>query len=164
MTSFICRTGATALILTIALTVNACSSTKGTPAVDAKQASDQMQSLVRDTMKAAGGEWKSTSNGPAADPCTMPDGNEGVWFSWNQIADGTSNPAAVTERVDRTWRDQGLATQDHKYKRADGETLHRVGSAEREVDSIQFNATTDQMSINVQSLCGAGNVDEFPVP
>lgn len=164
MTSFIRRTAIAALIMATACSVTACSSTKGTPTVDAKQASEQMQSLVRDTMDVAGGKWTSTSNGPAPDPCTTPDGGEGVWFSWDQDADGVRDPEAVMQRVDRAWRDHGLTTKTQSVKRADGETLHRVGSAGLDVDSIQFNATTAGMSINVQSLCGAGSVNDFPVP
>jgi hypothetical protein len=152
---------ASLLLLTIALTVSACTSTNRAPTVDAEHASEQMQSLVRDTMNAAGGEWASASDGPAGDACTTPDGGEGVWFSWDQDADGPSDPQAVMQRVDRVWRDKGLATTTQSVKRADGRTLHRVGSAGLDVDSIQFNATTGRMSINVQSLCGAGNIDDF---
>lgn len=161
MTPFTRDTATAALIVAIACFIAACSSTKGPPPVDAERASEQMQSLVRDTMEAAGGHWTSTSNGSAADPCTTPEGDEGVWFSWDQDADGVSDPKAVMLRVDRAWRDRGLPTTTQSVKRADGETLHRVGSTEHEVDSIQFNAITDRMSINVQSLCGAGIVDDF---
>jgi hypothetical protein len=112
-------------------------------------------------MKAAGGEWTSASDGPASDACTMPDGGEGVWFSWDQDADGPANPQVVMKRVDRAWRDEGLTTRTQSVKRADGRILHRVGSTGRDVDSIQFNATTDHMSINVLSLCGKGNIDDF---
>ena len=161
MTSFIRGAATAALIMAIAASIAACSSTKGSPPVDVKQASEQMQSLVRDTMNVARGQWTSTSNGPSADPCTTPDGDEGVWFSWDHDADGVSNPEAVMQRVDRAWRDHGLATTTQSVERAGGETLHRVGSAGHDVDSIQFNATTGGMSINVQSLCGAGDFDDF---
>jgi hypothetical protein len=155
------RARAVVLILTVALTVSACASTNRASTVDAEHASEQMQSLVRDTMKAAGGEWTSASDGPAADACTTPDGGEGVWFSWDQDAEGPGDPQVVMQRVDRAWRDKGLATRTQSVKRADGITLHRVGSGGRDVDSIQFNATTGRMSINVQSLCGTGNIDDF---
>ncbi|MFZ6993470.1 hypothetical protein ACO0E1_16405 [Curtobacterium sp. RRHDQ66] len=161
MTSFIRGRAIAALIMAITCSVAACSSTKETAALDATQASEQMQSLVRDTMNVARGQWTSTSNGPTADPCTTPDGDEGVWFSWDQDADGVSDPEAVMQGVDRAWRDHGLATTTQSVERADGETLHRVGSAGHDVDSIQFNATTGGMSINVRSLCGTGNVDDF---
>jgi len=161
MTSHIRRATTAALILTVAFAASACTTTKGTSTLDAKHASEQMQSLVRDTMEVAGGKWTSASNGPAADPCTTPDGGKGVWFSWDQDAAGPSDPEAVMQRVDRAWRDKGLATRTQSVKRADGLTLHRVGSAGREVDSIQFNATTGRMSINVESLCGSGDVDDF---
>jgi hypothetical protein len=161
MTSHLRRAQTAALILAVALTVSACTSTGRAPTVDAEHASKQMQSLVRDTMHAAGGEWTSASDGPAGDACTTPDGGEGVWFSWDQDADGPSDPEAVMHHVDRVWRDKGLATTTQSVKRADGRTLHRVGSAGRDVDSIQFNATTGRMSINVQSLCGTGTIDDF---
>jgi hypothetical protein len=155
------RARTAAVILAVAFTVSACTSTNRASTVDAEHASEQMQSLVRDTMKAAGGEWTSASDGPASDACTMPDGGEGVWFSWDQDADGPADPQVVMQRVDRAWRNEGLATRTQSVKRADGITLHRVGSAGRDVDSIQFNATTGHMSINVQSLCGTGNIDDF---
>ena len=161
MTSHLRRAQTAALILTVALTVSACASMNGAPTVDAEHASEQMQSLVRDTMRAAGGEWTSASDGPAGDACTTPDGGEGVWFSWDQDADGPSDPQAVMHHVDRVWRDKGLATRTQSVQRADGRTLHRVSSAGRDVDSIQLNATTGHMSINVQSLCGTGNIDDF---
>jgi hypothetical protein len=161
MTPFTRGTATAALIVAIACFIAACSSTKEAPALDAERASEQMQSFVRDTMDTARGQWTSTSNGPAADPCTTPEGDEGVWFSWDQDADGVSDLEAVMLRVDRAWRDQGLPTTTQSVKRADGETLHRVGSSGHDVDSIQFNATSGGMSINVRSLCGAGNVNDF---
>jgi len=149
-----------ALILTIALTATACTPTQG-GSLNAQQASDQMQSLVKDTMKVAGGRWTSTSDGPSPDSCSTPSGEEGVTFSWDQIADGVEDPKAAMERVDGAWRDKGLATNTQSVKRADGEILHRVGSVDRDVDTILFSATTDRMTIEVQSLCGTGNVDDF---
>jgi hypothetical protein len=152
---------ASSLVLALALTISACTSTNRVPTVDAQRASEQMQSLVRDTMTAAGGEWTSASDGPAGDACTTSDGREGVRFSWDQDADGPGDPWAVMQRVEQAWRNKGLATKTQSVKRADGRTLHRVASAGRDVDSIQFNATTGSMSINVQSLCGTGNLDDF---
>jgi len=99
MTSCIRRAQTAALILAVALTVSACSSTDRAPMVDAEHASEQMQSLIRDTMNAAGGKWTSASVGPAGEACTTPDGGEGVWFSWDQDADGPSDPQAVMQRV-----------------------------------------------------------------
>jgi hypothetical protein len=93
---------ASLLLLTVALAVSACSSMNRAPTVDAEHTSEQTQSLVRDTMDAAGGEWTSASDGPAADACTTPDGGEGVWFSWDQDADGPSDPQVVMQRVDRS--------------------------------------------------------------
>jgi hypothetical protein len=121
------------LILTVALAVSACTTT-----ADAKHASERVQSLVRDTMNAACGEWTSTSIGPAGDPRAKPDGGRGVWFSWGQDAAGPSDRKEVMQRA---WRDEGLASQTQSVRRVDGRTLHRVASARRKVNSIQFNAT-----------------------
>lgn len=120
-------------ILTVALAVSACTTT-----ADANHASERVQSLVRDTIDAAGGAWTSTSNGPATDPCTKPDGGRGVWFSWDQDAAGPSDREEVMQHA---WRDEGLATKTESVGRVDGKTLHRVASARRDVNSIQFNAT-----------------------
>lgn len=156
------RARAAALVLMACLAVSGCARMAEPPdSLTAERASDQMQGLVRETMRVAGGEWTSASDGPAPDPCTTSIGGEGVSFSWDQDADGPSDPAAVMRRVDRAWRNEGFTTRTQSVERADGETLHRVGSGGRDVDSIQFNATTDHMSINVQSLCGAGDVDDF---
>ncbi|WP_420364289.1 hypothetical protein AAEP80_09935 [Curtobacterium sp. L3-7] len=152
--------GSAALILTLAVTATACTSTPG-GSLNAKQASERMQTLVRDTMKVAGGEWTSASNGPAPDPCSTPAGEDGVTFSWDQTAPGVDDPKAVMERVDQAWRDGGLTTNTQSVKRGDGKILHRVGSTGKDVDSILFAATTSRMTIEVQSLCGEGNVDDF---
>ncbi|OIH92834.1 hypothetical protein BIU90_10095 [Curtobacterium sp. MCBA15_001] len=146
------------LVVATALAVQGCTATQGPKPLSGETAQEQMQSLVRDTMKTAGGEWTSASNGPAADPCSLQNGSEGVWFSWDQDADGPSDPEAVMHRVDQAWQDRGLTTTTQSVERTDGKTLHRVGSGGREVDSIEFNATTSRMSINVQSLCGTGSV------
>jgi len=150
-----------ALILTIALVATGCTTTKKEPLLDAQQASDQMQSLVRDTMDVAGNKWTSMSDGPSPDECTTPDGTRGVSFSWDQLAEGVDDPRAVMERVNQAWQDKGLATRTQSVKRADGKILHRVGSQDKVVDAIQFSATTSRMTIAVQSLCGTGNVDNF---
>ncbi len=152
--------GSAALILTLAVTATACTSTPG-DSLNAKQASERMQSLVRDTMKVAGGEWTSASNGPAPDPCSTPAGKDGVTFSWDQTAAGVDDPQAVMERVDQAWRDGGLRTNTRSVKRGDGKILHRVGSTGKDVDSILFAATTSRVTIEVQSLCGEGKVDDF---
>jgi len=154
---------ASALALMIALATIACASAAERSPLVAEQAADRMQSLVRNTMRAAGGDWTSTSDGLAADPCTTPDGRGGVWFSWDQDADGPTDPSAVAHSVDRAWRSEGLATTTQNVKRADGETLYRVGASGSDVESIQFNATTSHMSINVQSRCGVGDLDDFTV-
>lgn len=152
--------GSAALILTLAVTATACTSTPG-GSLNAKQASERMQSLVRDTMKVAGGEWTSASNGPAPDPCSTPDDKDGVTFSWDQTAAGVDDPKAVMERVDQAWRDGGLTTNTQSVKRGDGKILHRVRSTGKDVDSILFATTTSRMTIEVQSLCGEGKVDDF---
>ncbi|MFZ6993471.1 hypothetical protein ACO0E1_16410 [Curtobacterium sp. RRHDQ66] len=152
--------GAAALILTLAVTATACTSTPG-GSLNAKQVSGRMQTLVRDTMKVAGGEWTSASDGPAPDPCSTPAGEDGVTFSRDQTAPGVDDPKAVMERVDQAWRDEGLPTNTHSVERGDGKILHRVGSTGKDVDSILFAATTSRMTIEVQSLCGEGNVDDF---
>lgn len=110
---------ACALALTIALATTACASAAEPSTLVAEQAADRMQSLVRDTMRAAGGEWTSTTDGPAADPCTTPDGRGGVWFSWDQDADGPTDPSAVAHSVDRAWRSEGLATTTHNQPHVD---------------------------------------------
>jgi len=147
----------------IALAVTGCTRATSAPVLTATQASKQMQSLVRDTMAAAGGKWTSTSDGPSPDACTTPSGEEGVSFSWDQLADGVDQPRAVMERIDQLWRDKGLETNTQSVKRADGEILNRVGSQDDVVDAIQFAATTSRMAIAVQSLCGTGNVDDFTI-
>ncbi|WP_139200694.1 hypothetical protein [Curtobacterium sp. MMLR14_010] len=155
------RFATAALTLTMMFTVTSCTRAPLGQIATASHASDQMQSLVKDTMKVAGGRWTSTSDGPSPDSCSTPSGEEGVTFSWDQIADGVEDPTAALERVDGAWRDKGLATNTQSVKRADGEILHRVGSVDRDVDTILFSATTDRMTIEVQSLCGTGNVNDF---
>jgi hypothetical protein len=157
------RFGTTVLILAIVLAVTGCTRATSAPVLTATQASKQMQSLVRDTMAAAGGKWTSTSDGPSPDACTTPSGEEGVSFSWDQIADGVDQPRTVMERVDRLWRDKGFATNTQSVKRVDGEILNRVGSQDDVVDVILFSATTSRMVIEVQSFCGTGNVDDFMI-
>jgi hypothetical protein len=168
------RFGTTVLILAIVLAVTGCTRATSAPVLTARtiarmrtvvptQASKQMQSLVRDTMAAAGGKWTSTSDGPSPDACTTPSGEEGVSFSWDQIADGVDQPRTVMERVDRLWRDKGFATNTQSVKRVDGEILNRVGSQDDVVDVILFSATTSRMVIEVQSFCGTGNVDDFMI-
>ncbi|WP_144759682.1 hypothetical protein [Curtobacterium sp. 9128] len=127
----------------------------------AERASDQMQALVRVTMVTAGGNWTSESNGPSPDRCTTAAGTDGVVFSWDQTSDGVDDPGPAVDRVDRAWREEGLSTNTQSVKRADGKILHRVGSTDDDVDSILFAATTSRMTIQVQSLCGAGDVDDF---
>jgi hypothetical protein len=148
------RARAAVLILTVALTVSACASTNRASTVDAEHASEQMQSLVRDTMKAAGGEWTSASDGPAADACTTPDGGEGVWFSWDQDAEGPGDPQVVMQRVDRAWRDKGLATRTQSVKRADGITASgRFGWARCRLDSVQCHdrSHVDQRAVALRN-------------
>ena len=157
------RIGTTVLILAIVLAVTGCTRATSAPVLTATQASKQMQSLVRDTMAAAGGKWTSTSDGPSPDACTTPSGAEGVSFLWDQIADGVDQPRAVMERVDQLWRDKGLATNTQSVKRADGKILNRVGSQDDVVDVILFSATTSRLVIEVQSFCGTGNVDDFTI-
>lgn len=157
------RFGTAALILMIALAVTGCTRATSAPVLTATQASKQMQSLVRDTMAAAGGKWTSTSDGPSPDACTTPSGAEGVSFSWDQLADGVDQPRAVMERIDQRWRDKGLATNTQSVKRADGKILNRVGSQDDVVDVILFSATTSRLVIEVQSFCGTGNVDDFMI-
>lgn len=147
----------------IALAVTGCTRATSAPVLTATQASKQMQSLVRDTMDAAGGKWTSTSDGPSPDACTTPSGAEGVSFSWDQLADGVDQPRAVMERIDQRWRDKGLATNTQSVKRADGKILNRVGSQDDVVDVILFSATTSRMVIEVQSFCGTGKVDDFMI-
>lgn len=124
------------LILTVALAVSACTTT-----ADAKHTSERMQSLVRETMNASGGEWTSTCNHPAANPCIKSDGGRAVWFSWDRDAAGRSDPEEVMQRVNQAWRDEGLATKTQSIGRVDGKTLHWVASAGRGVNSIQFSAS-----------------------
>ncbi|WP_267420494.1 MULTISPECIES: hypothetical protein [unclassified Curtobacterium] len=147
----------------IVLAVTGCTRATSAPVLTATQASKQMQSLVRDTMAAAGGKWTSTSDGPSPDACTTPSGEEGVSFSWDQIADGVDQPRAAMERIDRLWRDKGLATNTQSVERADGKILNRVGSQDDVVDVILFSATTSRMVIEVQSFCGTGNVEDFTI-
>lgn len=142
-------------------TVTSCTRAPIGQIATASHASDQMQSLVEDTMKVAGGRWTSMSDGPSPDECTTPDGTRGVSFSWDQLAEGVDDPRAVMERVNEAWEDKGLATRTQSIKRADGKILHRVGSQDKVVDAIQFSATTSRMTIAVQSLCGTGNVYDF---
>lgn len=149
-----------ALVLVIAAIATACTPTPR-DSVNAERASEQMQALVRDTMQAAGGSWTSLSDGPSPDPCTTPAGHDGVTFSWDQTADGVADPGAVVERVEQTWQDKGLPTNTQRAKRGDGRILHRVGSTGKDVDSILFGVTTSGMTIEVQSLCGSGDVDDF---
>lgn len=152
---------AAAVVLTIVFAVTGCARGAVTPVLTAKEASDQMQSLVRDTMDVAGGDWTSMSDGPAPDLCTTPRGTNGVSFSWDQTADGVVDPRAVMERVDRAWRDTGLVTKRQSVERGDGKILHRVGSQDAIVDEIMFAATTSGMTIEVDSLCGSGNVNDY---
>ncbi|OIH92835.1 hypothetical protein [Curtobacterium sp. MCBA15_001] len=149
-----------ALILALTMAATACTPTLR-DSVSAEHASEQMQALVRDTMQAAGGSWTSLSDGPPPDPCTTPAGHDGVTFSWDQTADGVTDPGAAVERVEQVWRDQGLAANTQTARRGDGRILHRVGSTGKDVDSILFGVTTSGMTIEVQSLCGLGDVDDF---
>jgi hypothetical protein len=139
------------LILAVMFTLTSCSRASSGQMATASRASDQMQSLVKDTMNVAGGRWTSTSDGPSPDPCSTPSGEKLVTFSWDQIADGVDDPKAAMDRVDGAWRDNGLATNTQSVKSADGEILHRVGSVDGDVDTILFSATTDRMTIEVQS-------------
>jgi hypothetical protein len=122
---------------------------------------DEMQSLVRDTMTAAGGSWTALSNGPAPSECAMPDGSSGVDWSWDQQRAGPDNPAGLVHAVIASWEAAGLTTSHVKDSIDDGRPLYRVLTSAPGVQSISVNATARRVSIEVQSTCGAGDIDDY---
>jgi hypothetical protein len=150
------------MTLAVALAVTGCAQSHGDGDVmNADEARSTMQQFVRDTMSEAGGEWTSVGGAPSPDPCGLEDGGSGVSFSWNQQAAGVADPESLVRRIEEYWKAKGLTNSERQGQRGDGLTLYTVVGEGPPVQSISINASKHRTSIQVESLCGTGNVSDY---
>jgi hypothetical protein len=129
--------------------------------MDAEQARDGMVTLVKQTMKAAGGDWTALSDGPASSECSTTDGSSGVTFSWDQERTGATDPESLVRAVAKTWEQHDYDVSIKQDTIDDGRPLWSAVTTGRAVESISINASPRRVSIEVQSACGAGDVTDF---
>ena len=153
-----------AIALRTMLNVAGCSQSRddGSAALmKADRARSSMQQFVRDTMTEAGGDWTSVGGTPSPDSCGLDDGSSGVSFSWNQHAEGVADPKSLVRRIEQYWKAQGLTNSERQGQRGDGLTLYTVVGEGEPVRSISINASEHRTSIQVESLCGTGDVSDY---
>lgn len=154
--------GAIALSTTLCLAGCSQSHREGDAGLmNADRARSSMQQFVRDTMTEAGGEWTSVGGAPSPDACVLKDGSSGVSFSWNQQAAGVADPESLVHRIEKYWEAQGLTNSERQGQRGDGLTLYTVVGEGEPVRSISVNASEHRTSIQVESLCGTGEVSDY---
>jgi hypothetical protein len=154
--------GAIALSATLGLV--GCSQSFDEADVDVKngdRARSSMQQFVRGTMEEAGGDWISVGGAPSPDACGLDEGGSGVSFSWNQQAAGVADPESLVRRIENYWEAKGLTISEGQGQRGDGLTLYTVVGEGEPVRSISINASEHRTSIQVESLCGTGDVSDY---
>lgn len=129
--------------------------------MDAEQARDGMVSLVRQTMDAAGGDWKSLSEEPASSECSPAAGSSGVTFSWDQERTGAEDPEALVRTVAKTWKQHDYDVTIRQDTIDDGRPLWSALTTGQAVESISVNASPRRVSIEVQSACGTGDIADY---
>lgn len=150
------------MTLATALAVTGCAQSHGDGDVmNADEARSAMQRFVRDTMSEVGGEWTSVGGAPSPDSCGLDNGDSGVSFSWNQQTAGVADPEKLVRRIEKYWEAQGLANSERQGQRGDGLTLYTVVGEGDPVRSISINASEHRTSIQVESLCGTGDVSDY---
>jgi hypothetical protein len=153
-----------AIALGTTLSLAGCSQSHDEGAADlmnADRARSSMQQFVLDTMTEAGGEWTSVGGVPSPDPCVLDGGDSGVSFSWDQQSEGVADPKSLVRRIEQYWRARGLTSSERQGLRGDGLTLYTVVSEGEPVRSISINASAHRTSIQVESLCGTGEVSDY---
>ena len=133
----------------------------GADLMNADSARSSMQQFVRDTMAEADGEWTSVGGAPSPDACGLDNGGSGVSFSWNQRAAGVADPESLVRRIEKYWAAKGLKNAERQGQRGDGLTLYTVVGEGEPVRSISINASEHRTSIQVESLCGTGEVSDY---
>jgi hypothetical protein len=127
----------------------------------APEARAAMQAIVRDTILVTGGAWSSENGDPIPNVCKLPDGSEGVSFSWNQEASGADDPAAVAKAVGAHWKKHDYHVSYREGETTPAATLHSVIGIGPAVQSISVNASKYRQSIHVDSKCGTGDIDGY---
>lgn len=138
-----------------------CTTLTSDAGVPADRARDEMVLLVRQTMATAGGDWTARSKRPAASGCTTPDGADGVSFSWDQERAGADDPEALVRDVAATWKQRDYDVTFRKDQIDDGRPLWSAITTGQAVRSISVNASPRRVSIEVESNCGVGDLDDF---
>lgn len=129
--------------------------------MDAEQARDGMVSLVKQTMKAAGGDWATLSDGPASSECSTGNGSSGVTFSWDQERTGATDPESLVRAVAKTWKQLDYDVAIKQDTIDDGRLLWSVVTTGPAVESISVNASPRRVAIEVQSVCGTGHAADY---
>lgn len=150
-------------IATLLLTLTACTSVSEPTErpQTARQAREEMQNFVRDTITTSGIAWTSENGDPSPDECTLADGSSGVSFSWNHNAEGVDDPEALVKKIGSSWRQHSYeVTYRQGAMNPDG-TLYQVIGEGAAVHSISVNASKYRVSIGVDSRCGTGDIDKY---